>query len=78
MKLTIVSPEKVLYDGNAKSVTVPGTKGEFEVLENHAPILSSLKAGKPSYQTDKKEEIDVLSGFVDVANNQVSICVELK
>ena len=44
MKLTIVSPERILFQGDAESVTVPGTKGEFEVLNQHAPIISSLKA----------------------------------
>ena len=42
MHLTIVSPEKILYEGEATVVAVPGTKGAFEVLDNHAPIISSL------------------------------------
>lgn len=78
MKLTIVSPEKVIYEGAATSVTVPGTKGAFEILDNHAPIISSLNSGKVIVRTDGHEEIfEINSGFVEVARNQVSVCIEL-
>lgn len=78
MKLTIVSPERILFQGDAESVTVPGTKGEFEVLNQHAPIISSLKAGKLSYQSSEKQTINILEGFIEVANNEVSVCVEVE
>lgn len=39
MKVTIVSPEKILYEGDAESIKLPGTKGRFEVLNRHAPII---------------------------------------
>ena len=78
MKLTIVSPERILFQGDAESVTVPGTKGEFEVLNQHAPIISSLKAGKLSYQSSEKQTINILVGFIEVANNEVSVCVEVE
>ena len=78
MKLTIVSPERILFQGDAESVTVPGTKGEFEVLNQHATIISSLKAGKLSYQSSEKQTINILGGFIEVANNEVSVCVEVE
>lgn len=43
LKLKIVSTEKVVFTGDVESVTVPGTLGEFEILVNHAPIISSLE-----------------------------------
>ena len=43
--LRIVSPEKIEYSGNVESVTVPGTLGEFQILVNHAPLISSLERG---------------------------------
>ena len=49
LRLKVISPEKILFDGDVESVTVPGTLGEFEVLENHAPIISSLNAGKMTF-----------------------------
>jgi len=45
MHLEIVSPEAVLYTGKATAVTVPGIDGEFQMLDNHAPIVSSLAEG---------------------------------
>ena len=44
LRLKIVSPEKVIYDGEVESVKVPGTQGAFEILNNHAPIISSPEA----------------------------------
>lgn len=78
MTLSIVSPEKTLFDGDVKSVLVPGTQGLFEVLENHAPIISSLGTGDIVYETsDGKESLTIKSGFVEVTKNRVVICVEL-
>ncbi len=77
MRLTIVTPEKTIYDGEAISVAVPGTKGAFEVLDNHAPIISSLQSGVITVKTaDGVQEFTVRSGFIEVARNSVSICAE--
>ena len=77
MKLTIVTPEKTIYDGEAISVAVPGTKGAFEVLDNHAPIISSLQGGVITVKTaDGVQEFTVRSGCIEVARNSVSICAE--
>ena len=46
MNLEIVSPEKTLFTGEVDSVSVPGTDGSFQMLNNHAPIISTLKEGK--------------------------------
>ena len=48
LRLKIISPEKRIFDGEVNRVTVPGTLGEFEILVNHAPIISSLESGKVS------------------------------
>lgn len=77
MKLKIVSPEKILYDGEAVSVKVPGVLGGMEILQNHAPLLSALVAGKVVYTTpDKTEEVNIVGGFVEVQRNVVSLCIE--
>ena len=77
MKLTIVTPEKTIYDGEAISVAVPGTKGAFEVLDNHAPIISSLQNGVITVKTDEGvQEYPICAGFIEVARNTVSICAE--
>ncbi len=78
LKLKIVSPERVVYDGDAENVTVPGTLGQFEILTGHAPLISSLTAGQVAYTvgTDK-QSIEVLGGFVEVKKNEVCVCVEM-
>jgi F-type H+-transporting ATPase subunit epsilon len=46
MNITVLTPDKEIFKGAIKSVKVPGTQGEFQVLNNHAPIVSSLEGGK--------------------------------
>ena len=77
MKLSIVSPEKEIFNGEVKSVTLPGTMGTFSILPHHAPIVSSLKAGKVSYITVEGEEhtLDIQGGFVELSDGTVSACV---
>lgn len=77
LKLKIVSPERVEFDGEVESVLVPGTLGNFEILTNHAPIISSLQKGTVEY-TDKtgRKQVDIIGGFVEVQKNEVSLCVE--
>lgn len=78
LKLKIVSPEKIEFDGEVVSVLVPGTLGSFEILENHAPIISSLNKGLVTYETAQgKVNLEVIGGFVSVKQNQVDLCVEL-
>lgn len=75
MKLEIITPEKRLFDGNVKLVQVPGASGSFEILNNHAPIISTLTKGtiKVITETDQKELIDIDSGIVEVKANNISI-----
>lgn len=77
MKLRILSAEKVLFEGEAHSVVVPGSKGAFEVLEGHAPIISTLGAGKLRYSGDTDAELEIASGFIDVHDGEVAVGVEL-
>ena len=78
LKLKIVSPEKVEYDGVVESVLVPGSKGQFEILDNHAPIISTLQKGVVEYATQEgKVNLNILGGFVEVQKNLVSLCVEI-
>ena len=78
LKLKIVSPERIEYDGEVESVLVPGTLGQFEILVNHAPIISSLGNGNVVYAAaDGKHTLPIVGGFVEVQKNEVSLCVEL-
>ena len=78
LRLRIVSPEKIVFDGEVESVLVPGTLGSFEILNDHAPIISSLQPGKVEYATKEgKVQLMVMGGFVEVLKNKVSLCVEI-
>ena len=75
MKLEIITPEKRLFDGKVKLVQVPGAKGSFEILNNHAPLISTLSAGKIKVisEDNKQEFIDIQSGIVEVKSNIITI-----
>ncbi|MBO4464820.1 MAG: ATP synthase F1 subunit epsilon [Prevotella sp.] len=74
LKLKIVSPERIEFTGEVESVKVPGSQGNFEILTDHAPIISSLQKGVVEYDGQK---LDILGGFVAVQKNEVSVCVEV-
>lgn len=77
MKVTIVSPEKTLYSGEIETLEVPGENGRFEVLNNHAPIISSLTAGTVTCKGAEPFSLEVKGGFIEVAHNVISVCVEV-
>ncbi len=78
LHLKIVSPEKIVYEGDAIGVKVPGTLGSFEILDNHAPLISSLMTGKVEYTTTEgRTVINIQGGFVEIQKNEVRLCVEM-
>ena len=78
LTLRIVSPERVVFTGEVDSVLVPGTVGQFEILNDHAPIISTLVEGKVVYSVKgTKKELRIVGGFVEVKKNDVSLCVEI-
>ena len=73
-----MSPEKLIFDGDVDSVTLPATLGRFTILPNHAPIVSSLTQGRLTYLTEGEEQsIEVQGGVVDMSDNRVDVCVEM-
>ena len=78
MKLIILSPEKPIFEGDVTSVKVPGSVGQFEILNNHAALVSSLKAGEIRIidAAGARTTFAINSGFVEVLNNSVSIAVQ--
>ena len=78
LTLRIVSPERIVFTGEVDSVLVPGTVGPFEILNNHAPIISTLVEGKVAYSVKgDTNELHIVGGFVEVKKNLVSLCVEV-
>jgi len=78
MDLTILTPSETLYVGKVKKVKIPGEKSPFQVLYNHAPILSTLSAGT-IVCVDSEEKTTVFNisgGVVEVLNNAITITGE--
>jgi F-type H+-transporting ATPase subunit epsilon len=77
MNLVILSPEAELFAGEVKSITVPGSDGSFQILNNHAAIVSSLDKGPVKIVKSNGEKMDftVAGGFVEMLNNEVSLLV---
>lgn len=78
MRLTILTPEKEIFNGEVKSIKVPGISGAFEILDNHAPIVSALSQGKVRLHTSDNGTImyDITKGFIEVLNNEVALLVQ--
>jgi F-type H+-transporting ATPase subunit epsilon len=78
MKLEILTPDKKVFEGEVTSVTVPGAQGSFEILNNHAPIISILDDGKVIVRgdADKEQKFYTTGGVVEVIGNKVILLAE--
>lgn len=78
MKLKVISPESVIFEGDVDAVTLPGAIGAFTVLKNHASLISTLDAGTmvftPAGSTEQQIQ-HIEGGIVDVDNNVISVCL---
>ena len=77
MKCIVLTPEAELFSGEVTSVKVPGISGKFEILNNHAPIVSALGEGQIAVvaKDGKVLNFDINQGFVEVIQNEVSLMV---
>lgn len=78
MKVTITKPDSTLFDGEARLVQLPGTGGKFEILENHAPIISSLGKGvvRLVLADNSEQAFDIRGGVVKGQQNDLMILVQ--
>jgi F-type H+-transporting ATPase subunit epsilon len=78
MILEIITPEKKLFSGEVTSVKLPGTNGEFEILNNHAPIISTLGKGKIRLTTKEKntEKFDINGGVIEMQKNKMIVLAD--
>lgn len=77
-QLEIVSPDMDVYSGTVSSVQVQGSDGRFQVLVDHAPLISTLASG-PIYieqEDGEKKEFETVNGIIEVRDNKVIILVE--
>lgn len=77
MKVEIITPDKELFKGEASYVGVPGVDGSMGFLNNHAPLITVLRAGDVKVKTDTGEQLfPVKGGVVEVSNNTVIVLAE--
>jgi F-type H+-transporting ATPase subunit epsilon len=78
LQVDIVTPKEMVFTGYADSVTLPGSKSSFEVLKDHAPLVSSLDIGhiKISANGTLENVFATSEGFVEISDNKVSVIVE--
>ena len=78
MKVEILTLENILLSEEVKSVVVPGKSGQFEILNNHAPVISLLNEGtiKVTCMNDEKKDFQILAGSVEMSNNKITILAD--
>lgn len=77
MLLEIITPDRTVFEGEVESATFPGSKGSFQVLENHAPLISSLERGTVVYKNKAGEfKLEIDGGVVEVLKNKVILLAE--
>jgi F-type H+-transporting ATPase subunit epsilon len=79
MKIQVLTPTGKVFEGDCSSVKVPGTGGQFQILQNHAALLSSLEPGNIEIrlQDGSNKTFTILSGFVEVLKNDIALLVNL-
>ena len=76
IQLKVISPQREVLSTEASLIELPGEMGRFEVLKDHAPLISSLTAGKIRYvKGGEQHEIETQPGFVEVRDNVVTVCI---
>jgi len=77
-ELEIVTPDRKLFAGKVTSVKVPGTNGQFEILYNHAPIISTLGKGdlRIIKEDGSREVMKIQDGLIEVLKNKAIVLVE--
>jgi F-type H+-transporting ATPase subunit epsilon len=77
LKLVVVTPEKKVVDTEVDYVELPGQLGYLGILPGHAPLISLLTTGVLSYKNGGGDRLAISSGFVEVANDTVSVLADL-
>jgi F-type H+-transporting ATPase subunit epsilon len=79
MQLQLITPEKILFEGQASYVSVPGTMGEFGVLPGHAPFVSTLKEGAVTVDLagGEKKEFAITGGIAEVVPEKCVLLVDV-
>ena len=79
MLLEIIAPDHKLFAGEVDLIQVPGSKGSFAILRNHAPIISTLEKGKIKIVDQKGSTafFDITGGVIEAKNNKIIVLAEM-
>ncbi|MDB2317131.1 ATP synthase F1 subunit epsilon [Flavobacteriales bacterium] len=78
MVVEIITPDAKLFEGEVKSIKLPGANGGFEILNNHAPIISTLTAGEISIALDQgqNKSFEIQGGVIEMQNNKIIVLAD--
>lgn len=78
LQVSIITPEKTLFSGNASLVVAPGVEGEFGVLPGHAPFISALRAGIITVDADAGQKtFEITGGFAEVVPERCTLLINV-
>jgi len=79
MNVEILTPGKKIYSGEISLIKVPGILGSFEILKNHAPIISTLEKGSVKIITNEKQELffEIEGGVIEASDNNIIILADI-
>jgi len=77
MYLEIITPEKKIFEGEVAAATFPGSDGSFQVLNDHAPLVSLLQSGEVVYKSkEATQQVNITGGVVEVLKNKVIVLAD--
>jgi F-type H+-transporting ATPase subunit epsilon len=77
MYLEILTPEKKVFEGDVTIATFPGADGSFQIMDNHAPLISLLKEGAVEYKSKEgAKNVTITGGVVEVLNNKIILLAD--
>ena len=78
MNISVLTPDRTVFEGPIKSLMVPGVAGRFEILRKHAALVSALKEGKVTIVEEGggRKSFGIEKGFVEVLNDNISLLVQ--
>lgn len=77
MHLEILTPEKKVFEGDVTIATFPGADGSFQIMDNHAPLISLLKEGAVEYKSKEgAKNVTITGGVVEVLNNKIILLAD--
>jgi F-type H+-transporting ATPase subunit epsilon len=78
MKIEVITPDKKVLSGDVDAVTLPGAMGSFQVLRNHADLISALERGpiKVKSTAGTEQSVTISGGVVEVLDNKITVLAE--